>query len=48
LTIGNGGNPVFALPVVLPPGNHVVRAEYLGSRDWAPTFSNAVNVTVQP
>jgi hypothetical protein len=48
LTIGNGGNPIFALPVVLPPGNHVVKAEYLGSGDWAPTFSNAINVVVQP
>jgi hypothetical protein len=46
LTIGNGGNPIFALPTVLPAGNHVVRAEYLGSGDWAATFSNAVNVTV--
>jgi hypothetical protein len=47
LTVGNG-NPVFALPVVLPVGSHVVRAEYLGSNDWAPTFSNLVNVVVQP
>jgi hypothetical protein len=46
LTVGNGGNPIFTLPAALPAGNHVVRAEYLGSGDWAPTFSNAVNVTV--
>jgi len=48
LAIGNGGNPVFALPLVLPVGSHVVRAEYLGSRDWAPTFANSLNVLVQP
>jgi len=48
LTVGNGGNPIFALPVVLATGNHVVKAEYLGSADWAPTFSNLVNVVIQP
>lgn len=46
LTVGNGGNPVFALPVVLKPGQHVVRAEYLGSADWAATFSNSASVVV--
>ena len=46
LTVGNGGNPIFTLPAVLAAGNHVVRAEYLGSGDWAPTFSNTVNLTV--
>ena len=44
LTLGNGGNPIFTLPAVLPAGNHVVRAEYLGSGDWTPTFSNSVVV----
>jgi len=46
LTVGNGGNPVFSLPIVLPVGSHVIRAEYLGSPDWAPTFSSPVNVIV--
>jgi len=48
LTVGNGGNPIFALAAVLSAGNHVVKGEYLGSNDWAPTFSNIVNVAVQP
>jgi hypothetical protein len=48
LTVGNGGNPVFALPVILPPGKNLVKAKYLGSADWAPTFSNSVEVAVQP
>jgi large repetitive protein len=48
LTVGNGGTPVFALPVILPPGKNLVKTKYLGSADWAPTFSNSVEVVVQP
>ena len=46
LTVGNGGSPVFALPVVLPVGSNVIRGEYLGSPNWAPAFSNTVIVIV--
>jgi hypothetical protein len=55
LTIGNGGNAVYTLPVVFAAGEHVLRAEYLGSvtapdptdlHDWAPASSNRVTVSV--
>jgi large repetitive protein len=48
LTVGNGGNPILAVPVTLPAGENLIKAKYLGSQDWAPTFSNEVMVTVRP
>jgi hypothetical protein len=48
LTVGNGGQPVFAFPVILPVGNNVIKAKYLGSTDWAPAFSNEIKVIVGP
>lgn len=48
LTVGNGNNPIFVLPAVLPVGSHVMKAEYLGSKDWATAFSNTVSVVVNP
>jgi hypothetical protein len=55
LTIGNGGNAVYTMPVVLGPGNHALRAQYLGSLgtpsvdsvddDWTPASSNTVSVS---
>jgi hypothetical protein len=47
LTTGNGGNPIYTLPVVLPSGNNVIRVHYLGSRDWTGTDSNSVTVLVK-
>lgn len=53
LTIGNGGNAIYTMPVVLPAGTHVIRAQYLGTQtsaaepnpnDWTPTSSNLVTV----
>ena len=51
LTIGNGGNAIYTMPVVLPAGTHVIRAQYLGTQtsvafpnpnDWTPASSNQV------
>ena len=53
LTIGNGGNAIYTLPVFLPKGRNVIRAQYLGSvtspllgdpNDWAGARSNRVIV----
>jgi hypothetical protein len=53
LTIGNGGNAIYTLPVFLPKGRNVIRAQYLGSvtspligdpNDWAGASSNRVTV----
>ena len=47
LTIGNGGNPTYTLPVVLPSGTNVITVQYLGDLNWASGTSNPVTVTVQ-
>jgi hypothetical protein len=47
LTTGNGGNPVFTLPVILPSGHNFIHARYLGGYDWKATDSNGVQVTVK-
>ena len=47
LTTGNGGNPIFTLPAVLPSGTNVIRARYLGSQDWKVAESNSVTVVVK-
>ncbi|MCU1298338.1 MAG: protease-like protein [Acidobacteriaceae bacterium] len=47
LTTGNGGNPIYTLPVVLPSGNNMIRVHYLGSGDWTGADSNSVTVVVQ-
>ena len=46
LTTGSNGNPIFTLPVVLPPGVHVITAQYSGDSNWLSRTSNAVTVTV--
>jgi hypothetical protein len=46
LTLGNGGNSVFTLPIVLPTATNVITARYEGDSNWAATTSNAVTVTV--
>ena len=47
LTTGNGGNPIFTLPVTFPNGHNVIRAHYLGTYDWSAADSNLVRVTVK-
>lgn len=47
LTIGNGGNPIFTLPIVLPPGTNVITVQYSGDTNWLPITSKAVAVTVK-
>jgi hypothetical protein len=56
LTIGNGGNAIYTMPVVLSAGTHVIRAQYMGTQtslafpnpnDWAPTSSNQVTMLVK-
>ena len=47
LTTGNGGSPIFTLPVTLPPGSNVIHARYLGSADWKAADSNKVTVVVK-
>jgi hypothetical protein len=47
LTTGNGGNPIFTLPVDLPAGTNVIHARYLGSSDWKAADSNSVTVVVK-
>jgi hypothetical protein len=56
LTVGNGGNAIYTLPVVLSAGTHIIRAQYLGTQtslafpnpnDWAPTSSNQVTMLVK-
>jgi hypothetical protein len=47
LTTGNGGNPVFTLPVTLPTGHNAIHARYMGTYDWSARDSNIVHVTVQ-
>jgi hypothetical protein len=47
LTIGNGGNPIFTLPTVLPPGLNLITVQYSGDSNWAPRTSNAVSVVVK-
>jgi hypothetical protein len=47
LTTGNGGNPVFTLPVILPSGHNLIHARYLGGYDWKAADSNGVQVTVK-
>jgi hypothetical protein len=44
LTTGNGGNPVFTLPVILPPGTHRIYVKYSGSPDWKAADSNSVTI----
>ena len=46
LTTGNGGNPIFTLPVQLPSGENVIHARYMGTSDWKATDSNSVAVRV--
>jgi len=56
LTIGNGGNAIYTMPVVLSVGTHVIRAQYMGTQtslafpnpnDWTPASSNQVTVLVK-
>lgn len=47
LTTGNGGNPIFTLPAVLPKGHNAIHARYMGNYDWSAQDSNVVAVTVQ-
>jgi hypothetical protein len=47
LTTGNGGNPVFTLPVVLPNGRNLIHVRYLGSPDWRAVDSKGVQVMVK-
>ena len=47
LTNGNAGKILFTLPVALPKGHNVIHARYLGTYDWNPADSNAVQVTVE-
>jgi hypothetical protein len=48
LTTGNGGNPIFTLPITLPNGNNVITVHYFGSSsDWTKADSNSVTVVVQ-
>ena len=47
LTTGNGGNPIFTLPVMLPKGHNMIQARYLGTYDWTAADSNLVGVTVE-
>ena len=47
LTIGNGGNPIFTLSVVLPNGHNLIHVRYLGSSDWNAVDSNGVHVMVK-
>lgn len=56
LTIGNGGNAIYTMPVVLPAGTHVIGAQYMGTQtsiafpnpnDWTPASSNQVTVSVR-
>jgi hypothetical protein len=47
LTTGNGGNPIFTLPVVLPNGHNLIHVHYVGSSDWNATDSNGVQVVVK-
>jgi hypothetical protein len=56
LTIGNGGNAIYTMPVVLEPGEHALRVQYLGSQgtpsadsvddDWTPASSNVISILV--
>ncbi len=41
---GNGGTLILAYQVTLAPGKHVIRAQYLGSRDWSAVSSNPVTI----
>jgi Bacterial Ig-like domain (group 3) len=47
LTTGNGGNPIFTLPTVLPLGNNVITVKYSGDVNWLSEISNEVTVTVK-
>jgi hypothetical protein len=47
LTTGNGGNPIFTLPVTLPKGRNLIHARYMGTYDWNAGNSNMVNVAVE-
>ena len=47
LTTGNGGNPIFTLPVVLGKGSNRIHVKYLGGYDWKAAESNTVIVTVR-
>jgi hypothetical protein len=47
LTTGNGGNPIFTLPITLPTGNNVITVHYFGTSDWTKAESNSVTVVVQ-
>lgn len=47
LTIGNGGNPIYTLPVVLPSGTNVLTVRYSGDLNWVPVTSKPVTVVVK-
>jgi len=47
LTTGNGGNPIFTLPVVFSAGTHVIHAKYMGTYDWKAGNSNSVTIVSQ-
>lgn len=47
LTTGNGGNPIFTLPAVLPLGSNLIHVRYLGTYDWSAGDSNGVQVAVK-
>ncbi len=44
LTVGNGGNAIVILPVVLPVGRNVITAKFLGTAEWMARDSNPVVV----
>ena len=47
LTIGNGGTPIFTLPVVLSPGTNVITVSYSGDLNWLPLTSAQAVVSVK-
>ena len=47
LTTGNGGNPIYTLPAVLPAGSNTITVLYSGDSNWLPVSSKPVTVSVQ-
>ncbi|HET7206298.1 MAG TPA: Ig-like domain repeat protein [Terriglobales bacterium] len=47
LTLANGGNSIFTLPIMLPPGLNVITFQYSGNRNWLPEASKPITVTVK-
>jgi hypothetical protein len=44
LALGNGSVAVFSLRIPLPPGKHVITAQYTGDNNWAAAASNTANI----